>query len=111
MSVNRVLSFIGLAKKAGAVAAGEFAVEDAVKRGKASLVIIASDASSNTSDKTLGLCGAKDVKTLRFGSKNELGNCLGREMFSVIALTDKRFSDRLEEMIVMESNRDNTIDG
>lgn len=41
---DKALSMIGLATKAGKIASGEFAVESAVRKGKACLVIIASDA-------------------------------------------------------------------
>ena len=42
--MNKVHSMIGLATKAGKVVSGEFAVEKAIKDGKAFLVIIAEDA-------------------------------------------------------------------
>ena len=37
---DKALSMIGLATKAGKIASGEFAVESAVRKGKAVLVII-----------------------------------------------------------------------
>jgi ribosomal protein L7Ae-like RNA K-turn-binding protein len=106
MHESRICSFIGLARKAGAVEAGENAVENVVRRGRAFLVVIAADASDNTVRKVCGLCAANDVKTVRFGNKSGLGGILGREMFSVIAVTDRRFSDRIAEMIASESNQD-----
>ena len=48
MKKNSVLPLIGIAKKAGKIAAGEFQTENAVKSGKASLVIISGEASDNT---------------------------------------------------------------
>ena len=42
--MNKVHSMIGLATKAGKVVSGEFAVEKAIKDGKAFLVTIAEDA-------------------------------------------------------------------
>ena len=42
---------IGLAKRAGCVVGGDFAVSSAVKDKKAKLVIIAENASSNTKKK------------------------------------------------------------
>ena len=45
---NKILSLVGLAMKAGKVVSGEFSTEKAVKEGKASLVIVAEDASDNT---------------------------------------------------------------
>ena len=114
MSESKIYSFIGLARKAGAVSAGELAAENALRHGKAFYVIIASDASQNTVKKFTDYCGTRKVKAVRFGSKNGLGDILGREMYSVIAITDRRFSDRIEEMIDIESkhkNSDNTVNG
>ena len=44
---DRVLSLLSLATKAGKTAGGEALVEKAVKQGKASLVIISSEASDS----------------------------------------------------------------
>lgn len=106
MSESRIYSFIGLARKAGKVAAGDYAVESAIKRGRAVCVILADDASPNTEKKYLGICGAKGVPIIRFGARQRLGEILGKEMYSVIALTDKNFSARIEEMIHDETNHD-----
>jgi len=51
MEENRIYSFIGLAKKAGAVLAGEGIVRAAIKNRRAFLVIMAKDASPNTKRK------------------------------------------------------------
>ena len=58
MKRDSVLSLIGIAKKAGKIAAGEFQTENAVKAGKASLVIISEEASENTKKKFRNMsCG------------------------------------------------------
>ena len=56
MKQDRVLSMIGLAQKAGKVASGEFATEKAVKTKKASVVVVASDASDNTKKMFSDMC-------------------------------------------------------
>lgn len=99
MSEDKIYSFIGLARKAGAAAPGESSVENAVKYGKAHLVIVTHDASANTLKKTGSICASHDVRMVRFGLKNKMGEALGREMFSVVAITDRRFSERLNELI------------
>lgn len=107
MQENRIYSFIGLARKAGCVAAGDCAAEYAVKRGRASCVILAQDASPNTQKKFRDFCLARKVRLLNFGTKENLGRILGKEAYSVIAITDRRFSDRLEEMIKAADHDDN----
>ena len=46
--MNRALSMISLATKAGKTKSGEFMTEKEVKEGRAHLVIVADDASDNT---------------------------------------------------------------
>ena len=53
---DRVLSMLGLATRSRNVVSGGFATEEAVKRGKAYLVIIAEDASDNTRKKYSNMC-------------------------------------------------------
>ena len=48
---KRLLSYLGLAKRAGKVASGEFQTEEAIRKGKAELVLVAGDASDNTKKK------------------------------------------------------------
>jgi len=48
---DRVLSMLGLATRSRNVVSGGFATEEAVKNGKAYLVIIAENASDNTRKK------------------------------------------------------------
>lgn len=106
MSENRIYSFIGLARKAGGVAAGDNAVEYAIKCERAACVILADDASPNTTKKFMASCGAKGIPIIRFGAKQRLGEILGKTAYSVIAITDKRFSARIEEMIHENTNHD-----
>ena len=47
MNINRALSMISLATKAGKTKSGEFMTEKEVKEGRAHLVIVADDASDN----------------------------------------------------------------
>ena len=51
MNINRALSMISLATKAGKTKSGEFMTEKEVKEGRAHLVIVADDASDNTKKK------------------------------------------------------------
>ena len=46
--MNKVYSYLGLAKRAGQVVSGEQAVMGGIQRGKVLLILIATDASENT---------------------------------------------------------------
>lgn len=108
---NKVYSFIGLARKAGAIATGEGLAEQAVKRGKAYLVLVTHDASLNTRKKIETAMYDKDIPLVVFGNKEQLGHMLGKSFFSVIAVTDRGFAERIKELIEQEQNNDNTAHG
>lgn len=106
---NKIYSFIGLARKAGAVSPGEPLASQAVKRKRAYLVLITQDASENTKKKIETALFGTDIPLLQFGNKADLGKMLGKAFFSVIAITDRGFAERIMEMI--EQNYDNSTHG
>ena len=48
MQRSKVLSYLGLATKAGRVSSGEFSVEKSVRQHRAKLVIVSEDASETS---------------------------------------------------------------
>lgn len=101
---DNLYNFIGLAMKAGKVASGEQSCEMAIKRGKASLVIVSEDASPNTEKKFKDACLYKGIPFYIFGEKEKLGKCVGKDIRSVIAVTDENFSRKLAELITETKN-------
>lgn len=95
MQSNRILSLLGLCMKAGKLKSGGFQVEEAVKLGRAWLVIIAGDASDNTVKKFDNMCSYYEVPCFRYGTKEELGRAIGKEERSVAAVCDEGFSKSL----------------
>lgn len=78
--------------KAGSVVSGEVACESAVKGMKAHLVIVPTDASFNTKKLFSNKTTFYGVPYVEFGTKNELGHAIGKDMRSSIALTDEGFA-------------------
>lgn len=99
MKPNKVLSLLGLAMKAGKVKSGEFAVEKAVKTGLAYLVIVSDAASDNTRKKFSNMCLYYEVPVYFYGSKEELGACIGKEFRASLAVTDENFAKAIETQI------------
>ena len=97
---DRVLSMLGLATRSGNVVSGGFATEQAVKRGKAYLVIIAEDASDNTEKKFRNMCEFYEVPYGRYGIKETLGHAIGREERSCLAVTDEGFANSIRKHLV-----------
>ena len=97
--MDRILSFISLAAKAGKVASGEFASEKAIKDGKAFLVILASDAADNTKKHFKDMCSYRDTDCVIYGTKESLGRACGKDYRSNIAICDKGFGDNLKRLL------------
>ena len=89
MSEKKILGLLGIAEKAGKLASGEFAAEQALKARKARLFIIAEDASDGTKKKFRDRCEHVRCPILVFGSKSELAHAIGREERSCIAVLDQ----------------------
>ncbi len=94
-----MLALLGIAKKAGRIAAGEFRAEQAVKSGKASLVILSPEASGNTKKKFRNMCAFYGVPVCLYGGKEELGAAIGCSERSSLAVLDAGFSQSLLKKI------------
>ncbi len=97
MQNNKVYSLLGLAQKAGRVKSGAFSTTEAVKSGKAWLVIVACDASGNTKKEFSNMCEFYDVPYWEYGNKEELGRAIGKEERSSLAVCDEGFAHSLEK--------------
>ena len=93
------LRLLGLAKRAGKIACGMDAVEEAA--GQAHAVFLASDAGQAVRR------GAKRygnrASELPYG-KEELGRAVGRESCAVAAVIDEKFSQGIIEALQMEES-------
>lgn len=92
MKPDKIVSYIGLAMKAGKVASGEFSVEKSVKEGRAEAVVIATDASDNTKKKFNDMCKYYHVPVFEYLDKDTLGHIIGREMRACISINDPGFA-------------------
>ena len=96
---DRVLSMLGIAAKAGKVVSGEFATENAVKAGKAFLVVTAEDASANTAKKFRDMTDFYRVPLVVYGTKESLGGCIGKDYRSSLAVTDEKLAQAVTNKI------------
>ena len=98
-----VYRFLSLAARAGKVKSGAFLAEEAIRKGRAVVVLVAEDAAENTRKKIIPLCEGKKVPWVSFGEKEKLGRYTGKEERSVIAVTDPSFGDKIKEMVRNET--------
>ena len=95
MTQNKVLSYIGLATKAGKVVSGEFSTEKAVKEKKARLVIVAMDASDNTKKMFTNMCTHYKVPIFFMEDKEALGHAMGKQFRASLAVNDQGFANAI----------------
>lgn len=96
---NKIYGLIGICQKAGKLASGELACEIAIKNKEAYLVILAEDASKNTNKKFNDKCQYKNVPLAVFGTKESLGNAIGKVTRASIAVTDEKLAQKVAELI------------
>ncbi|MBU3803755.1 MAG: ribosomal L7Ae/L30e/S12e/Gadd45 family protein [Candidatus Cellulosilyticum pullistercoris] len=96
---NRIYQMIALSQKARKLVAGEFACKQAVLENEALLVIVATDASKNTKKLFNDKAGYRQIPCVEWGTKEKLGNILGKEPRAVIAVVDINFATKISQMI------------
>ena len=93
---NRVFQMLGIAAKSGNVVSGEFSTEKAIKSGRAFLVIVSEEASENTSKMFANMTEFYEVPIYVFGTKEELGRCIGKEFRASLAIIDENLANAVE---------------
>ena len=81
---DNVLQMIGLAERAGRIRSGGFETEEAVLK----------DTSKRFDDK----CRSHGVPVIRYGTRETLGACIGKEERSCLAVTDYGFAKKIREL-------------
>lgn len=89
--LDRQLSMVSLAMKAGKVLSGEFSVEKGLKEGQVVLCIVAEDASDNTKKKFKNMCTYRSIDMIELTDKEQLGRTIGRQQRAVLGITDEGF--------------------
>ena len=96
---KKVLSLLGLATRSRNVVSGEFMTEQSVKSGTAKLVIVADDASDNTKKEFRDMCTFYKVPCYFFGTKEELGKSMGKEIRASLSITDDGFAGSIIKLL------------
>lgn len=89
---QKIYSLLGLAQRSGRVKSGVFLSRQAILKKKAKLIIIAENAARNTFEQIMILCKRYDVPVFVYGTKENLGRCIGKGERSVICVLDKGFA-------------------
>ena len=99
MMDRKLASMLGMCQKAGRLCSGETACEKALQNQTARLVIVAADASGNTTKKFVNKSFYYKVPCYTLFDRDDLSNAIGRSNRATIAVTDDGFAGRIEEML------------
>ena len=107
MPNDKVLSMIGLARRAGKISGGAQMCEKAIKSGRSRLVIIARDISENGRKSITDACKFRSVKYIEYADKYSLAQAVGAESArTVISVNDDSFADAvLQKYADLQSGR------
>lgn len=95
---DKFLQFLGIARRARALIAGEYPCLSAIRAGKGLLLIVAQDTSANTADRLQAAATKRLVPQLVMYTKDQLGQAIGQSQRAAILVTDHNFARKLEEL-------------
>lgn len=93
---EKIISLIALANKAGKAVSGSDQVMDTLRRGEAAVLILAADISSDSRAKFVASAQKAGVETFRFSMKDSLGEPLGKEIRTAVAVLKSSFAETLQ---------------
>lgn len=96
----KVFQFLGLAMRAGKIISGEERVVLALQKQQVQLILLATDASQNTTKKIMDKAKTYRIPVLNMFNRQDLGRAIGKEARVVIGVTDKGFADELKRRAV-----------
>jgi ribosomal protein L7Ae-like RNA K-turn-binding protein len=96
---EKIAGLLRLAQKGRMVEVGKTAVSVLLKRNRASLVILAADASEKVKHEIETECFKKNIPIFIFSTKDELGALFGRETVGTIAISDRNLAHGIEKIL------------
>ena len=97
--MDQALQMIGMAKKAGKTAEGEYLCEDAVRREKSKLIIIATDISEKSRERIVNSCKFHKIDYIDYSDSENLGRITGNEKRVVVSINDEGFAKAIVDKI------------
>ena len=103
---DRLLSLLGLCRRAGKIVIGADPVIDSVLNGKSYVVLMAKDFSHNSKKSVEKACNTGNVEAKVISrTKEELSLAIGK-FCAVVAITDRALSAKIQELILKEQEQE-----
>lgn len=95
----RVEALLGFAQNAGCLISGSEAVERALLRGRARLLVIAGDAAPRLRRRVEALAKERGIPVREWGTKSRIGRAIGRPDRGVVAVCENGFARALDKAL------------
>jgi ribosomal protein L7Ae-like RNA K-turn-binding protein len=99
MNSNQWMSLLGLANRARKIISGEELAVKEIRSGRAKLILLAADASGNTTKKITDKCNFYHVPLKKVENRELLGQAIGKEARVVVAVLDNGFAEKLVTLL------------
>lgn len=98
MNNNKLLSFLGLCRRAGKMTIGNDAVIEAMISGESCLVLLAEDASQRTAKDIMETAQKNNIQIVRLSyDKQQISRALGK-LTAVISINEAGFAKKIIEL-------------
>ncbi len=95
---DRLLSFLGIARKAGKLCFGKDATLEAIRKGKAKLVLLSLDLSQKTAEKMQMLCLESETSLLTMEETMDELETIFRRRTGILCITDAGFAGKIHTL-------------
>ncbi|XJZ28537.1 YlxQ family RNA-binding protein [Bacillota bacterium Lsc_1132] len=99
MKAEQWMLLLGLANRARKIISGEELALKEIRNGKAKLVLLSADASSNTAKKITDKCKSYNVPLKVVENRHLLGQAIGKEARVVVAIMDNGFAKKMVTLL------------
>lgn len=102
--MDKALSYMALARKAGRIELGEEPAGAAARALRASLIVVAGDASEHTWRRAKSFVSGTDQQCIRVAfTKDQLGQAIGRTALALAAFTDPALALAFAKVLPQEN--------
>lgn len=97
--IDPVYRLIGLAQKANRILSGSERLAESIKSGRGRHLVIAADSPDKTKERYAQVARQAGVEIRIYGTKEELGQSMGKGIRSAVLITDNGFGEAVFKKI------------